>query len=460
MIAKYKKEFKVTIMTISFGGDTLTPYKKYTEYYVFIIMCAIPLFFLPTSEIDPFRLPKVVLWAISLMGTIILMLAEKAKSKRRVIRIFDSKIYWLIALHALIWTISTIFSVDWLTSLTGIPFVNGWVQMVMSIVTFALISSQYKFEERHLTYILIVYSIIGLYCVLQFYNLDPFVNYYGDEVLKFTGQTFATIGNQNYVSTCLSVVYVIIAFFFILGDHKYLIRIVYFVGILLIFSGVIATKTRGGWVAIAFTFAVALPLVMTKKEFVKRYLAVIISNVTVLLIIDMTSGGSIIFKRIMPMFFQAREISKGNISADFGSRRLEIWINSMELVKKYWLIGSGPDTFTTVYSNFGFYPKDSFGNEQIIFLSAHNESLQLIITTGIFSMITYWLIVGRIMKTGFERIKTDRMIVPLLLGLVCYLIKGMFNCSVVTDMIIFWVLLAVTHSYASEEYNDSNSMVP
>lgn len=430
----------------------MTSYKKYTEYYLFTIMCIIPLFYLPASQLDPFRLPKVLLWTVSLMSTLVLLLFEKLKSrsKKRIFKVSNSKIYWIFTLYAVIWTISTIFSVDWLISLSGIPLFNGLIQLFMSIVTFILVCSHYQFEEKHLTYILIVYSMIALYCVLQFYDLDPFSNYYGDLVRMYKGQTFATIGNQNYVSTCLSVIYVITAFFFITRNRTLPKAVLYFIGLLIIFAGIIVTKTRGGWVAIAISFAIAMPVVMNNKVFFRRYTAVIISSLAVLLIIDVTSGGAIIANRIMPMFFQAAEISKGNISSDFGSRRVEIWMNSVELVKKYWLIGSGPDTFTTVYSNFGFYPRDSLGNEQIAFLSAHNESLQLMITTGIFSLLTYWVMVASIIKVGIKRIKLDQRMVPLLLGLVCYLIKGMFNCSVVTDMIIFWVLLALIYSNQNE----------
>lgn len=426
-------------------------YKKYTEYYIFIITCIIPLFFLPTSQIDPFRLPKALLWTLSFLTTLALMLIEKLKTKKPIFRVSDSKIYWVLALYAFIWTISTMFSVDWFVSLTGIPLFNGLIQLYMSIVTFLLICSNFKFEERYINYISIVYSIIAIYCVLQFYSMDPFVPYYGELVLKYVGQTFSTIGNQNYVSTCLSVAYVIIAFFIIVGDYSRKKNTLYMIAALIIFAGGIATKTRGGWLAIAVSFIIATPFVIKNRVYLKKYMVMVFASLLVLLVIDMTSGGVIIIERIMPAFFEFKELSKGNINSNFGTRRLEIWINSMELVKKYWLIGSGPDTFVIVYSNFGLYPKDSFGKEQIIGLSAHNESLQLLITTGIFSLLTYWMMVTIIMIKGIKKIKFDHRIVPLLLGLVCYLIKGMLNCSVVTDIIIFWVLLALIFSYKNGE---------
>lgn len=441
------------------GGNTLSKYKRYTEYYVFILMCIVPLFFLPASHLDPFGLPKILLWTVSLSATLMLILFEKVKSKNPIVRITNSKIIWLMALYALIWIISTIFSVDWFISLTGIPLLNGLLQLLMSIVTFILVYSYYKFSEKHMIYILIVYCVVSIYCLLQFYNWDPFVNYYGEALLIFKGQTFSTIGNQNNVSTCLSVIYIVTAFFFIVGNPKFTKDIMYVIGSILIFSGVVATQTRGGWLAVAVAFAAALPLVINNKVFLGRYITMIISSVVIFLIIDMTSGGTIIVNRILPMLFEAWQISKGHISSDFGSSRVEIWMNSIELVKKYWLIGSGPDTFTTVYGNLGFYPKDSTGKDQVVFLTAHNQSLQLLITTGIFSLITYWLIVGNIMKMGYKKVKSDCKIIPFLLGLVCYITKGMFNCSAVTDMTIFWVLLAVVYSASKEDHPLSGPII-
>ncbi|MFZ2537387.1 MAG: O-antigen ligase family protein, partial [Oscillospiraceae bacterium] len=255
----------------------------------------------------------------------------------------------------------------------------------------------------------------------------------------------------------LSVIYVIVAFFFITGDYTNKQNIIYFVGSLIIFAGGIATNTRGGWIAIACSFFISTPYIITNRVYLKKYVALILASIVVFIVIDITSGGILFLNRVMPMFFQIKEISKGYISPEFGSRRFEIWMNSMGIVSKYWIIGSGPDTFTTVYRNFGFYPKDSAGKTQIIFLSAHNESLQLLITTGVFSLLTYWGIVGSIMLKGIKQINVDRKIVPLILGLICYLVKGIFNCSVVTDMIIFWVLLALINSNKIEK-NVVNSL--
>lgn len=432
-------------------------YKKYTEYYVFIITCVIPLLFLPTSQLDPFILPKIVLWTISLLATIVVMLIEKSKTKKPIFDFSNSRIYWILALYACIWTISTFFSVDWFVSLTGIPLFNGLIQLYMSIVTFLLITNHFKFEVKYINYISIVYIVVAMYCVLQFYDMDPFVPYYGDTVRNFIGQTFSTIGNQNNVSTCLSVAYVVLAFFYIFGNYSNRINIYYFMAALIIFAGGVVTKTRGGWLAIAFSFLISIPMVLKNKPSIKKYLLIVFASAVVFLAMDVTSGGAIIMKRILPMLFEFRDISTGSVSSEFGSRRLEIWMNSVELIKKYWLIGSGPDTFTTVYSDFGFYPKDSSGKEQILFLSAHNQSIQLLITTGIFSLLTYWLMVSMVIVKGMKKISSDKMIIPLLLGLVCYLVKGMLNGVVVTDMIIFWVLLGLIYSYQTENRITSNN---
>jgi len=425
-------------------------YKKLTEYYVFTIICIIPLFFLPFIETDAFRFPKFILWTISFFITIAVLLINSFKSRSRIFSTgFNSKIYLVLGVYAFIWIISTIFSVDRIVSLTGILLQNGLGQLFMCIITFLLISHHFEFKLRYIKYIAIVYCIISIITILQFYKADPFVSYYGTNLQNYIGQTFSTIGNQNQVSTCLSVAFIVIAFFFIIGDNNIKTKLLYFISALIIFAGGIATQTRGGWIAISCTLLISLPYIIKNKVYLKRYILIGFACLVVLLFIDITSGNTI-FNRILSVFFEAGQVAEGEINGNFGSQRVDIWINSIELVKNYWLIGSGPDTFTIVYDDFGFNIKDSLG-EKIMILSPHNESLKLLITTGIFSLITYWVIVVSIMTKGIKKIKDNKYVIPFILGLVCYLVKTMFNCSAITDILIFWVLLALIFSFEKED---------
>jgi hypothetical protein len=431
----------------------LDQYKRLTNNYIFIIICIVPLFFNPFSEKDPFWVTKASLWSVALFTTLIFMAIVKYKTKERIFQEFNSKIYWALLLYLLIWMISTAFSVNKPVSIVGFPYYDGLAQLIVSLCTFLLIVNHFQFKLEYLKYILIVYCFISIFALMQFYEVDPFSQLYGGIIeLNYKSHVFTTIGNQNHVSTCLSVVYIVTAFFYILGDHVGKTKAAFFVAIMIIFAGELATSTRSGFLAIGCVLLFSLPFVMKHRIYLKNYLTVCIGSFIIFLIMDITSGG-VIFGGILSIIFEAYKLSTGNLDGDLGSRRMEIWKNSIALVQQYWLIGSGPDTFANVYSHFGFNAKDALGREIIptIAIKAHNESLQLLITTGVFSLITYWIIVVSIMIKGVKKIRDNVYIIPFLLGLICYLIQGMLNSSIVPGMIIFWVLLGVIFSYENQD---------
>jgi hypothetical protein len=438
----------------------LDKYKKLTNNYIFIIICIVPLFFNPFSEKDAFLVTKASLWSAALFTTLIFMAIVKYRTKERIFRDFNSKIYLALVLYLLIWIISTAFSVNKSVSIVGFPYYDGLAQLIASLITFLLIVNHFQFKLKYLNYVLIVYGFISIFAILQFYNMDPFSQLYGGIIeLNYIEQAFTTIGNQNHVSTCLSVVFIVAAFFYILGGYVGKTKVAHFVAILIIFVGELATSTRSGLLAIGCVLLFALPFVMKHKTYLKNYLEVCIASFMIFLLIDISAGGAIL-GRMLSIFSEGYMLTNGNVDGNLGSGRMEIWTNSIALVKEYWLIGSGPDTFADVYSQFGFNAKDRFGREIIptIAIKAHNESLQLLITTGVFSLITYWTIVVSIIVKGVNKIKDNIYIIPFLLGLICYLIQGMLNSSIVPGMIIFWVLLAIIFSYENQEKYESEEV--
>ena len=87
---------------------------------------------------------------------------------------------------------------------------------------------------------------------------------------------------------------------------------------------------------------------------------------------------------------KVENIKNENYSSSNG--RLHLWANSLPVLKKYWLIGSGPDTFMQVYPQ----------NPGLTFDKAHNVYLQMGITTGIFSVIVYLGMLFIITIKGFK----------------------------------------------------------
>lgn len=432
--------------------DQDNTYNKLTTLYVFLILCILPLFYVPIGSTNPFYLPKLILWILFFCTAIIILVLAKVKMREPLFSppIHDrnqKRIMIVLFLYVISWCISTIFSIDHVTSLFGTSTFNGLLELILGVATFLLVSNHYKFQTRHLVYVAATYTIISALSVLQFYGIDPLRPIYSETVEKFIGQTFATIGNQNQVATCLCVAFIVTAIYYITRDANQGRSRLLLACVLMIFAGNVATYSKAGLIAVGVTLLAALPLIMQNRLYLKRYIQVVVGGILIYIVMNLTKNSEVV-NRFIQMFFEAFDMMRGNIDPDYGSARIRIWLNSIELIKHYWTVGSGPDTFKQIYDLAGFTIVNG-SNEKMFVLSPHNESLRLLITTGVASLIFYWILVISIMKLGFAKLREDKILMTFMLGLFCYEMKLMFNCSSIADIVIFWVLLAIIYSRAA-----------
>lgn len=432
--------------------DQGNSYHKLTTLYVFLIVCILPLFYVPYGSTNPFYLPKLILWILFFFAVVILLVVAKVKLREPIfnpsIQGGDQKwIMVVLLLYVLSWCVSTIFSIDHVTSLFGTSTFNGLLELVLGIATFLLVANHYQFQPRHIAYVAATYTMIAALSVLQFYGIDPLRPIYGETVQKFIGQTFATIGNQNQVATCLCVAFIVTAIYYIIRDADQSRSRLLLACVLIIFAGNVATYSKAGLIAVGVTLLVAFPLILKNRMYLKRYFQIVVGGILIYIFMNLTKNSEVM-NRFIQMFFEAFEMMRGNVDPDYGSARIRIWLNSIELIKHYWTVGSGPDTFKQVYDMAGFNIVNQ-NNEKNMILSPHNESLRLLITTGISSLVFYWILVISIVRLGFVKIREDKIMMTFLLGLFCYEMKLLFNCSSITDIIIFWILLAIVFSRAT-----------
>ncbi len=126
-----------------------------------------------------------------------------------------------------------------------------------------------------------------------------------------------------------------------------------------------------------------------------------------------------------------------------GSRRLEIWSATMDLIKTHPLLGSGLGVYKTAISGY-FRPVNEWRPEQ-----AHNEYLELVAGAGVVGVVLglwFLLIVGRELK---QRLSEDvfRQVVSLggAVGLVGVAVHSLvdFGLHVMANTLVFAVLIAL-----------------
>ncbi|MCR4992268.1 MAG: O-antigen ligase family protein [Lachnospiraceae bacterium] len=127
-----------------------------------------------------------------------------------------------------------------------------------------------------------------------------------------------------------------------------------------------------------------------------------------------------------------------------------IWSRTLPLLKKYILLGSGPDTFTLTFPNDDYVAMYNGGYENILMTKPHNMYLQIAVQTGVLSLICFLVFYIWYFITSFKLyVRADRTksIVMVGIGILCgtfgYMIGGIINDSMIVIAPLYWVLIGI-----------------
>lgn len=153
---------------------------------------------------------------------------------------------------------------------------------------------------------------------------------------------------------------------------------------------------------------------------------------------------------VFEMFTQIVDVSRGKIEDNYGTGRIYIWKNTLEVVPKYLIHGVGIDRFAYAFGD-GFLILPDTG---AMIDKAHNEYLQILVTEGIFALITYICFLIIIIKNAFKYIKHNKTLIPLLIALIAYLIQAFFNISITRLSPIIFILMGLLYTRFKADKNN------
>jgi len=166
----------------------------------------------------------------------------------------------------------------------------------------------------------------------------------------------------------------------------------------------------------------------------------------VVIVFLVSTGGNELTRRLISIHSEAsKEIS--------GGVRLSIDRDSLKMVMKRPLLGSGLGTFSTVYPEFRSFYTIYFVNQ------AHNDYLQLLVETGLigFSIGIWFLVLVFRRASGklkdWNETASGSMTVAALLGCVGILVHSFldFNLQIPANAALFYVLCAIAASAPLQE---------
>lgn len=133
----------------------------------------------------------------------------------------------------------------------------------------------------------------------------------------------------------------------------------------------------------------------------------------------------------------------------FATMRGYIWSRTIPLLKNYILLGSGPDTYTLVFPQQDYLDKTRYLGDSIL-TKPHNLYLQMIIQTGLLSLISFLTFYGIYFVTSIKLYIRGRYSnyfakagVAIFIGTVSYMVAGLTNDSNVNTAPLFWALLGI-----------------
>ncbi len=211
-------------------------------------------------------------------------------------------------------------------------------------------------------------------------------------------------------------------------------------GLLLTASSVFVSLARGGIIAFSVSLMFFFFLLARKRA---RYTNLFYVGLLACLIITVAWFG---WSPILERFGQTLT-NTGELNFD----RIPIWRDSLQVIKHFWLTGSGFGTFLNIFPQFKTIPGD------IVFDHAHNDYIELLTDGGIIGFgLAAWF-VGVVIREGWKMIgrRRDRysilVSIGALSGIVGMLIHSIsdFNMHNGADGLYFFFLCGLLVSAAN-----------
>lgn len=345
---------------------------------------------------------------------------------------FD-KVDLLLLSFLILVCISTFFSLNLRVSILGsYDRFEGMLTFIAYYIIYYSAKYFLKFDKKFIAYIIAISIVISLLAISQYFDL-----FFTSEIFSKEAIGGATLGNQNFLGTYISLILPAIMCLYIFKGNKILL-----VPNALLFFTLLITLTRSAWIAFFVCSAIGIVYIIKskKKEYMKRFGILFALFLVTFIVFNLLSPGTILGR-----YKTSKDELENKDKA--GSGRIIIWKGAFTIIKNRPLLGSGPDAF--VYG-VNTYDRDYLVNVLIPSLNAipdkvHNEFLQIACTIGIPALIIYLFTIALILTNLIKKdIHKNTLSFILLLCIISYLAQAFFNISVLDIAPLFWALLGIS----------------
>lgn len=338
---------------------------------------------------------------------------------------------------------------------------EGFITILIYGLLFIASSKYLKITEKSLNIILGVGTIHGMYGILQFYHIDPIQKW----VLGGIGvdDSIGLVGNRMFFSAYIILFLMISISIYIFNGKK--INLIYS---LILFSTLICTLTRSGWLSFLCVCIIGFFMIIRRKDCLKRVVVLVLTFSVIVFTLNITSDGRVLGRinhtigevnglsqNSEESTEEAKDDSDKNIVANASlNSRKEILKLYIQAFKDSPFLGTGPDTFNDRLAD--EYPLELWNKLTTTGEGAdkaHNEYLEYATSCGIFTLISYLVLLVMIIYGLIKNIKNDKNKI-ILLTILGYMVQAFFNISVIGVAPLFWILLG----YAVKVIYENNDL--
>ncbi|HDK25679.1 MAG TPA: tetratricopeptide repeat protein [Candidatus Atribacteria bacterium] len=330
-----------------------------------------------------------------------------------------------------------------------------YVIFLSYFVLFFLVINNIKQKQQFDIFIQLFFFtsfVVAFFALLHYYGLDPY--------LKDIPQLISTIGQKNWASNYLAMIFPIVFSYFLVEKNNR--KIIYYLLLSLLYTILIIFQSRGIWISAGLTLILGIFLLykfrlanLLKEN--KRWLFLLF--ITFALITVFYSIRNPLNKNTTTIPQKITSVYEDNFSSL--DSRLLMWNTAFEMIKDKPFLGIGIGLFKMDYLDYqaGFLKENpNYLKYHSRAEEAHNEYLQLtaelgIIGLGIFLYILfifYRLALKYLNEKRAGEGKKEKLILwGMLMGLTCFLFDSMFTFPLHVPALgsAFFIIFALTFLY-------------
>lgn len=387
--------------------------------------------FNPWGE-EVFILSKFLFSFLVIFIAFLLFLLKKTEEEKIFFKVSLLDIPVLIYFISLV--ISTVFSVHTTTSMKEFLLNLNYIVYYFIAVNYLKGVDEIK---KILYFIFSVSFLISIYSILQKLKIDFFL--WSQPVYL---RPASTLGNPNFLAAYLCIVLPLMVSRIVLKEERFSRVFIHFLISAVVFSSLLLTYTRGGWLSFAISIFL---LVYLKRNSIdrKKFLTSILFFLIIFYFLNY-------FERIPIENREFNLFERATSVSDSVFVRLNLWKDSLFLFRKYFFIGSGLNTYPLVYPE--------FRNVEILRIQAitalpedaHNYFLQTAVTSGIFGFLSYLFLISTFFYKLFKINKSENnwIFAGLFSSFIAYLIQSIFNPVIPDTKLLFFGIITFTGIYA------------